>query len=140
MTQYKDGLNLSERGAMTTNSTITGLFSSWNAALKTLDPDKVVALYAPDAILLPTLSNAVRHNRSEIREYFVDFLKKSPTGVINESNIRDLGDTAVHSGVYTFTLNADGEVSEARCRFTYVYALRDGEWSIIEHHSSLMPE
>ena len=122
------------------DGTIGSLFDNWNAALKTLDPDAVVALYADDAILLPTLSNAVRHNHSELRDYFVDFLKKQPRGVINESNIRDFGKTGVHSGVYTFTLTSDGEVSEAKCRFTYVYEKRDGEWKIIEHHSSLMPE
>jgi len=29
---------------------IAALFDRWNAALATLDPDKVVALYAPDAV------------------------------------------------------------------------------------------
>ncbi len=125
---------------MTAHRDIGALFDQWNAALQTLDPDQVVDLYAEDAILLPTLSNAVRHNHAEIRDYFVDFLKKRPFGTINESNTRDLGDTAVHSGVYTFALQADGETSHARCRFTYVYADKDGEWKIIEHHSSLMPE
>ena len=123
-----------------TKETIGALFDQWNAALATLDPDTVVDLYAGDAILLPTLSNDVRHNHAEMRDYFVDFLKRQPQGVINESNIRDLGEIAVHSGVYTFTLQANGAASEAMCRFTYVYAKRDGDWKIIEHHSSLMPE
>jgi uncharacterized protein (TIGR02246 family) len=119
---------------------ISDLFDDWNAALQTLDPDKVVDLYAEDAILLPTLSNAVRHNHKEIREYFVDFLKKQPRGTINESNIRDRGETAVHSGIYTFELTTNGETTEAQCRFTYVYAEVGGTWKIVEHHSSLMPE
>ena len=119
---------------------IADLFDQWNTALQTRDPDVVTALYAEDAILLPTLSNTVRHNHAEIRDYFVDFLKKSPRGTINQSNIRDLGDTAVHSGVYTFELSANGEKSEAQCRFTYVYGKEGGSWKIIEHHSSLMPE
>ena len=123
-----------------TANTIAGLFDDWNAALQTLDPDQVVALYAKDAILLPTLSNTVRHNHAEIREYFVDFLKKHPRGTINESNIREMGDIGVHSGVYTFDLTADGQTSQAQCRFTYVYARAAGDWKIIEHHSSLMPE
>lgn len=120
---------------------IASLFDDWNAALKTQDPDQVVALYAPDAILLPTLSNAVRHNHAELRDYFVEFLKKQPQGTINESNIRDLGDIAVHSGIYTFTLKtAEGNSQQARCRFTYVYARSADVWKIVEHHSSLMPE
>lgn len=125
---------------MTSTDKIGALFDQWNAALQTLDPDKVVELYSQDAILLPTLSNSVRHNHPEIREYFVDFLKKRPRGTINESNIRDLGETAVHSGVYTFELTANEITTEAQCRFTYVYANISGAWKIIEHHSSLMPE
>ncbi|NQZ47897.1 MAG: SgcJ/EcaC family oxidoreductase [Erythrobacter sp.] len=125
---------------MTANAEIGGLFDQWNAALQTCDPDQVVALYADDAILLPTLSNDVRHNHAEIRDYFVHFLQKKPFGTIDQSNIRDLGDVAVHSGVYTFALTADGETSHAQCRFTYVYARSGDGWKIIEHHSSLMPE
>lgn len=125
---------------MTKESVIAGLFDQWNAALQTLDPDIVVDLYAKDAVLLPTISNAVRHNHSEIRDYFVEFLKRRPCGKIKESNVRDLGETAVHSGVYTFEFSVNGETSEARCRFTYVYRKDGDSWKIIEHHSSLMPE
>lgn len=125
---------------MTDNSTIAALFDQWNAALQTLDPDQVVALYANDAVLLPTLSNTVRHNHAELKDYFVSFLQKRPKGTINESNVRDLGNTAVHSGIYTFALTANGETSEAKCRFTFVYRKDGDHWKIIEHHSSLMPE
>ncbi len=121
-------------------SEIAAQFDRWNEALATLDPDQVVALYARDAVLLPTLSNEVRHNHNEIRDYFVDFLKKQPRGTINESNIRDLGSSAVHSGIYTFDLTTDGVSGQARCRFTYVYEKIGADWVIVEHHSSLMPK
>lgn len=125
---------------MTANGSIAALFDQWNNALQTLDPDQVVELYSEDAILLPTLSNTVRHNHAELRKYFVNFLQKKPRGTINESNFRDLGDIAIHSGIYTFTLEEDGQTSDARCRFTYVYRKLANQWKIIEHHSSLMPE
>lgn len=35
-------------------------FDRWNAALQTRDPETVASLYAPDGILLPTVSNKVR--------------------------------------------------------------------------------
>ena len=57
---------------------ITELFEQWNQALQTGDPKVVAALYEPDAILLPTLSNQVRHNHPEIEDYFVHFLAKGP--------------------------------------------------------------
>jgi len=115
---------------------INTLFEYWNQALQSLDPKKVAALYAEDAILLPTLSNQVRHNRTEIEQYFVDFLAKAPKGELNESNVRILKDIAINSGIYTFSFNNDDTV---RARFTYVYKKYQENWLIIEHHSSLMP-
>ena len=32
------------------------LFNRWNSAIQSGDPEQVVALYSPDALLLPTLS------------------------------------------------------------------------------------
>ena len=114
------------------------LFEKWNRALATGNPDAVTALYAEDAILLPTVSNQVRHNHAEIRDYFVAFLAKEPQGVIDEANVRFLADDlAINSGVYTFTF---GNGDSVTARFTYLYRLVDGEWKIAEHHSSAMPE
>ncbi|MEM7339948.1 MAG: SgcJ/EcaC family oxidoreductase [Actinomycetota bacterium] len=117
---------------------ITGLFETWNAALATGDPDQVTQLYATDAVLLPTVSNQVRHTHAEIRDYFVTFLAKSPNGVINEANTRSLTDDLVsNSGVYTFTF---GDGSATTARFSYLYRREADGWKIIEHHSSAMPE
>jgi uncharacterized protein (TIGR02246 family) len=118
-------------------SEITALFEQWNSALKTGDPKQVAALYAADAILLPTVSNQVRHNHAEIEDYFVHFLAKGPQGKIDESNVRIFGELAINSGVYSFTFR-DGMTVQAR--FTYVYRWDGQRWSIIEHHSSAMPE
>ena len=35
---------------------VLGLFDQWNTALSTLNPDTVTALYADNAVLLPTVS------------------------------------------------------------------------------------
>ena len=121
-----------------TKDDINALFSTRNAALASGDPDRVTALYAPDAVLLPTVSNQVRHNHTEIRDYFVAFLAKHPQGVITESNTRHLADDlASNSGVYTFTF---GDGAQVTARFSYLYKKNDGQWQIIEHHSSAMPE
>lgn len=118
-------------------SEILALFDKWNTALQSGDPKKVTALYKEDAILLPTLSNQVRHNSQERESYFVDFLAKGPNGKIDESNVRIFGDIAINSGIYTFSFK-DG--STAQARYTFVYLKNDGEWVIVEHHSSLLPE
>ena len=119
------------------DSTISALFEEWNTALQPGSPKNIVALYEPNAILLPTISNQVRHNHEEIENYFINFLPKGPRGVINESNIRTFGNIAINSGVYTFSFN-DGNTVQAR--FTFVYRRNEQRWLIIEHHSSAMPE
>ena len=119
------------------NNEITSLFDDWNRAIKTGNPEKVVALYDENAILLPTISNQVRHNHDEMKDYFIQFLDRGPQGIINEANVRIFDNIAINSGIYTFTFN-DGMSVEAR--FTFVYQLNDGQWKIIEHHSSQMPE
>ncbi|MEC8427347.1 MAG: SgcJ/EcaC family oxidoreductase [Pseudomonadota bacterium] len=116
---------------------ITALFDKWNAALQSGSPKNVVDLYKHDAILLPTISNLVRHNHKEIEDYFVLFLEQGPQGKINEFNIRLYGEIATNSGIYTFTLR-DG--SEVQARFTFVYEWNGERWLIAEHHSSRMPE
>ena len=118
-------------------SNISSLFEVWNNALQTGDPNKVAELYEPNAILLPTVSNKVRHNHEEIADYFVHFLAKGPNGKIDESNVRTFGSVAINSGVYTFTFS-DG--ASVQARFTYVYRWNGQAWKIIEHHSSAMPE
>ena len=116
---------------------ILALFEQWNAALQTGDPKQVVSLYETNAILLPTVSNQVRHNHAEIEDYFVNFLAKGPVGKIDESNVRSFGDIAINSGVYTFSFK-DG--AQVQARFSYVYRWNGQAWKIIEHHSSAMPE
>ena len=116
---------------------IASLFDDWNSALQSRDPNRVVALYAPDAILLPTVSNQVRHNHQEIKSYFVDFIAKGPSGKIDQSNIRLFDHLAINSGVYTFSFD---DQTEVQARYTFVYRRQGDRWMIIEHHSSKMPE
>ncbi len=116
---------------------ITALFDEWNSALATGDPKNVAALYETNGILLPTVSNQVRHNPVEVEDYFVHFCAKGPSGKIDEANVRIFGDIAINSGVYTFSFK-DGATVQAR--FTFVYRWNGQRWMIIEHHSSAMPE
>ena len=124
---------------MTSKNEISNQFEIWNKTLQTGDPDHVVACYAKDAILLPTVSAKVRHNHDEIRDYFVHFLSKRPRGTITEQNIRIYGDIAINSGLYTFSLTQDGVRTDVAARFTFVYRKHADGWLIIEHHSSILP-
>jgi uncharacterized protein (TIGR02246 family) len=120
---------------------IAALFHEWDAALATADPHRVADRYAPDAVLLPTLSNEVRTDRAGIVDYFTRFLECRPRGAILRSHVRVLRSTeAVDSGTYRFTLMKDGVIDHVDARFTFVYEKIDGTWLIVNHHSSAMPE
>jgi uncharacterized protein (TIGR02246 family) len=127
--------------APTSTPEIAALFDRWNAALATLDPDKVVALYAPEAVLLPTVSNKPRTNHEEIRDYFVHFLEKKPQGKIDFSVIKIGCNIASDTGLYTFTLyDKKGRAKKMAGRFSFVYEYLNGQWLIEHHHSSAMPK
>lgn len=117
------------------------LFDSWNNALQTGDAATVAAYYANDAVLLPTISNKIRTDHKGIRDYFGHFLALQPNGRIDEKNITINGNIAINAGIYTFTVTKNGQEEEIKARYSFVYERQnDGEWLIINHHSSAMPE
>lgn len=122
---------------------IAGLFDQWNRTLQTGDPEKVADLYASDAVLLPTVSNQVRADHAAIVDYFEHFLADRPVGKKIETHINVLDNNSViDAGTYQFTLTdpETGDKSVVKARYTYAYEKRGGEWLIVNHHSSKMPE
>ncbi|WP_175408168.1 SgcJ/EcaC family oxidoreductase [Streptomyces sp. TRM64462] len=121
---------------------IAGLFDQWNAGLRTGDPEKVAARYAPDAVLLPTASPRIRTDRAGIVDYFEHFLQKKPVGekVTSVINVLD-ANSAIDAGLYRFHVTdpATGEKSAIDARYTYEYEKRGGTWLIVNHHSSVLP-
>ena len=59
---------------------IAGLFDRWNSALQTGNVQSVVDLYAPGAVLQPTVSNQVRTTPDQIKDYFDHFMALKPVG------------------------------------------------------------
>jgi uncharacterized protein (TIGR02246 family) len=121
-----------------TETEIKGLFKLWNDALATLNPDAVAKRYSKNGVLLPTVSDIPRTNYTLIHDYFTNFLKNKPQGVILESYVIAGHNWAQDAGIYEFTMGATGDVVKAR--YTFVYVFEDGEWKISHHHSSIMPE
>ncbi|GHF34332.1 SgcJ/EcaC family oxidoreductase [Streptomyces morookaense] len=124
-----------------TKGQVKALFDRWNAALATGNANRVADLYAPDAVLLPTVSSEIRTTRAARVDYFKHFLESKPVGRIQERHIKILGrNDAVDSGLYEFTLtNKDGSKSKVDARYTFVYERCRGKWFIVNHHSSAVP-
>jgi len=120
-----------------TKAEVRNLFNLWNDALATGDPATVAKRYSKEGVLLPTLSDVPRNDFEGIKDYFVHFLEKKPTGNILEGEIFVGNNWAQDAGIYEFTF-ADG--SKVKARYSFVYVYENGEWMISHHHSSLMPE
>ncbi|MES2001051.1 MAG: SgcJ/EcaC family oxidoreductase [Pseudomonadota bacterium] len=128
--------------APVTNATIEKQFDRFNAAWATKNPDTVSAMFAPDAVLLPTLSDEERTTPAGIRRYFDYFLKSSPVAHIDSSSIRLGCNTAARMGNWSVDLTdpKTGAKSAAKARYTFVYRFASGHWWIEHLHSSLLPD
>jgi uncharacterized protein (TIGR02246 family) len=120
---------------------ITAATLKWAQTLGQNDPDKVVLLYAPDAVLWGTLSPTVRADRAALRDYFVTAFKVLPglKVTFGEQLIRVYGNTAVNTGYYTFSYSKDGELKTLPARYSFTFVKEGENWMIVDHHSSAMP-
>ena len=116
--------------------------AQFNAAWATGQADKVGALFAPNAVLLPTLSDEERTTPEGIHRYFVHFLEKSPVAHIDTSTIRLGCNMAARMGNWSVDMTdpKTGVKKTARARYTFVYTFADGRWWIEHLHSSLLPD
>lgn len=123
-------------------SDIAAATTTWGAALAEDNPDKVMALYADDAVLWGTLSPKVRADRAAMRDYFVTAFKALPglKVAFGDQLIRVYGDTAVNTGYYTFSYTKDGETKQLPARYSFTYVKSGDKWLIVDHHSSAMPQ
>lgn len=124
--------------AVVSEGQIRALFYLWNDALATGDSRIVAKRYSMDPLLLPTVSDTPRSDFDSIKDYFDNFLKLQPQGIILDGYITIGNGWARDAGIYEFTMGADGSKVKARYSFVYVYEM--GQWKISHHHSSVMPE
>jgi len=109
----------------------------FSAAYTSNDPEAVVRLYAPDGILLGTVSPVISIGTEAIRKYFSMLKDSGNKNVIQERHTIVLGDNAVLvTGFYEFTRMKDGKPMPGPSRFTMLITKSGGEWRIAHHHSS----
>jgi uncharacterized protein (TIGR02246 family) len=132
----------SMRCAPVSKGTIEAQFTRFNDSWQTHDPGKVTALFSPDAVLLPTVSNKPRTTHAEIRDYFDHFLVSRPIAKLDTSAIRIDCNSASRVGTWTIALTdpKTHKKTDVHARYSFVYEFDQGQWWIKHLHSSLMPE
>ena len=113
----------------------------WFDSVSSGDIDLVLNLYSPDAVLLGTFSSDIKIGIDQIRDYFIDFLKRNPKPRLVSTNIQIIKNNySVISGFYDFEIdNATGKRETIHARYTFVFRVINGNWTIISHHSSVKP-
>ncbi|MEH3024382.1 MAG: DUF4440 domain-containing protein [Pseudomonas oryzihabitans] len=112
---------------------------TWAATVATRDVEAILGLYAPDAILVPTLSNEVRDNEESRREYFRNFLANDGLVCdvqIFKKRVSSKLSTVVVGGLYVFHYRDGDQVISVPARFLFTFEQIDGRWLITGHHSS----
>ena len=110
----------------------------WLQNINAHSVDGVCALYAPDAILMPTLSDTICDSPAQIRSYFEFFLGRPKlSATLKSCYVQQYSEIKIDSGIYQFDWFDDtrGTTLSTSARFTFV--IRGNQ--IVEHHSSMSP-
>jgi uncharacterized protein (TIGR02246 family) len=115
--------------------------AKWIDAFNRKSSKDIVALYAPDAVFHGTSSPVLRDRPELVREYFKDLPNLGDSTIsVGEHRVQVFGRIAINSGFYTRIARQGGNEVRNPARFTFVYEKRDGQWLIVNHHSSALPQ
>ena len=112
---------------------------AWADAFSRHDLEGLLRLYDREAVFWGTSSPTLRDTPEAIRDYFKGIPASQMVVRIGEARVRVLGDVAVATGHYTFVDRRDGKEAPRPARFSFTYRLRNGQWLIVDHHSSAVP-
>jgi uncharacterized protein (TIGR02246 family) len=115
--------------------------AKWAEVFVLDDPDPILSLYDTEGVLWGTISPTRRDTPDALRDYFVKAFKALPGHKVTfgDQLIRVYGNTAINTGYYTFSFVKDGNPTSLPARYSFVYVKRNGDWKIVDHHSSKSP-
>ncbi len=113
----------------------------WSEALASRNPDRIVALYQPEAVLLATLKDDPVIDQTTRQSYFAGLMQKDGLKVVvDKEMVRSFQDVDVISGVYKFQFTDKGKPVTVPARYSFVVQKnKEGQWLAIDHHSSQLP-
>ena len=119
---------------------VEAALTDWVKAVETGTVDDIVALYDKDSMMLSAFAVDPLTTHAQLRDYFGKVVKEPNRKVdVTKQDVRIFGNVASNTGLYQFHFTQEGEPMDFPARFTFVYVLKDGKWSIISHHSSIVP-
>ena len=119
---------------------VKAALTEWVEAIETGDVEKVVSLYDRDSTMLSAFAIDPITTHEGLRQYYKKVVNEPDISIdVTAQDVRIFDNVAVNTGLYTFHWVQDGETMDVPARFSFVYVLKNGKWSIISHHSSRVP-
>lgn len=121
---------------------IKGSLQRWIEAFNLRNPAQICALYDPEAVLWGTTAQALITSPDGLRQYFEGHCAAlTPlTVTLTDQRVRVFGDVAVNSGSYTLATITQEQPIRMPARFSFTYRRTGGDWLIVDHHSSWVPD
>lgn len=113
------------------------------AAFTSGDAIKMMAHYAPGAVVVDGANNVPTSDRPTITKWTADFAAMKPSDLTTNPGIVQAldDDTIVSSGIAAFLVDVGGHRQRVSMRYTHVFEKQaDGRWLIVAEHNSLPPQ
>ena len=109
----------------------------WEQTFNVHAPERLVVLYADDALFQGTSSDKLYIGAKEIGTYFhgIATVKMDVWHSVTLAY-----NVVLVVGHYVFSRMRNGHEVSTPARFTFVLRLEDGVWKIVHHHSSAIPD
>jgi len=118
-----------------------GMVDEWAAAFNSGDVEKIVALYAPEALVLGTVSPTLATTPDDLRKYFGASSAAKSQVVLGERAAAVLNnDATIMTGFYELSRLVNGQKVVTPARFTFILVRREEGWRIVHQHSSVRPK
>ncbi len=118
------------------------ILKAWLQAVNNGDIECVMALYAENAVLIPTFSNRLLNDTGKIRNYFESLNAREELSVaLHEKTVTVQAiSTSISAlcGIYCWRFAVEHELLSFEARFSFVLDLALNN-PIIQHHSSQIP-
>jgi uncharacterized protein (TIGR02246 family) len=107
------------------------------------DAVKMMAHYAPGAVVIDAANNLPSTDRATITKWTADFAALKPSDLTTNPRLVQSfnDDTIVSSGVAAFLADVGGRRQRVSVRYTHVFEKQaDGKWLIVAEHNSIPPQ
>jgi hypothetical protein len=117
------------------------LLTTWLKQFNAQDLDAICSLYSTEAVLWGTYAADLITEPEGIRRYFSEAFRQGlrAEAVQDTLHTQSFEPIYVCSGAYVVTKESVSGSAEYPARFTLVVAAVQGQWRIVNHHSSLNP-